>query len=588
VDEPPLLARHRGILRVRRRYNPPRARRAEVTTSAETGARHPSGWPELLGAAAPFLALGFALFPLALPFWGHDLMAHVVRIAQVHRGVTEGVFYPLYLHDVFWGFGAPLMLFNPPFPYLLAELIVLLGAGPVGALKLGLALGFAFGAAAVYALARPALGRTAAGLAAAAYAIAPYRLLDGWVRAAYPELIATALLPLMLLAARRTATARQGRGWAWVAVTLALLLLTHAPTSLVAIALATAYGLLWSPPGTRAAFLLRLSLGIALGFGLSAFYLLPAAAELGRTQFQESIGPNSYFFYGYHFIELRQLVDTRWGYGESMPGAADGMSFQIGRVHLAAMAGALAVAWRGPRAARRELAFWLIASATAVSLTNAHSAWVWRALPLLHPFQFPWRMLMVPALGASLCVGGLALIGERWPPWARGALAAAVLAALVASYARFVVPLPPPRPIEPRVTPEALQRWIGAHPVWLPRGVRPDGLPGPRLVAVAGTGDVQLVRDATHLLLARSRAATPIAVRFRIFAFPDWQAFVDGVRVPTRADRATGGILLALPAGEHEIQLQFAMTPIRRTAAVVSLVTVVLAGVAWIALSNRR
>jgi hypothetical protein len=557
-----------------------------MTTAAETGVREPSGWPELLGAAAPFVALGFALFPLAVPFWGHDLMAHVVRIAQVHRGVTEGVFYPLYLHDVFWGFGAPLMLFNPPFPYFLAELLVLLGASPVGALKLGLALGFVGGAAAVYALARPALGRTAAGFAAAAYAVVPYRLLDGWVRAAYPELIATALLPLMLLAARRTATARQGRGWAAVAVTLALLLLTHAPTSLVGIALATAYGLLWSPPGTRAAFLLRLSLGIALGFGLSAFYLLPAAAELGRTQFQENVGPSSYFFYGYHFIELRQLLDNGWGYGESVPGPADGMSFQIGRVHLAAIAGALALAWRGPRAARRELAFWLLACAAAVYLTTGHSAWLWRALPLLHPFQFPWRMLMVPALGASVCVGGLVLIGERWPPWARGALAAAVLAALVVSYARFVVPLPPPRPIEARITPEALQRWIGANPVWLPRGVRPDGLPGPRLLVVGGTGDVQLVRDATHHLVARSRAATPITVRVRIFAFPDWQAFVDRVRLPTRPDPVTGGILLDLPAGEHEVRLQFAMTPIRRTAAVVSLVTLVLAGVAWLALGN--
>src|SRR5207247_5153633 len=113
-------------------------------------------------------------------------------------------------------------------------------------------------------------------------------LRDGWVRAAYPELIATALLPLLLLAARRTATAREGRGWAGVAVTLALLLLTHAPTSLVGIAMAVLYGLWWAAPGTRIAFLLRVALGIALGFGLSAFYLLPAAAEIGRTQFQES------------------------------------------------------------------------------------------------------------------------------------------------------------------------------------------------------------------------------------------------------------------------------------------------------------
>lgn len=550
--------------------------------------RGPSRWPELLSAAAPFVALAFALLPLALPFGGHDLAAHVVRIAQWHRGLTEGVFYPLYLHDVFWGFGAPVMLFNPPLPYVVSELFVLLGAGPVAALKLGLALGFVGGSAAVYFLAREALGRPAAGLAAAAYAIVPYRLLDGWVRAAYPELIATALLPLLLLAARRMATAAGGRGWAAVAATLAMLLLTHAPTSLVGIGLATVYGLLWSPRGARGAVLLRLGLAVALGFGLSAFYLLPAAAEIGRTQLQENIGPGSYFFYGYHFVEPRQLLDTGWGYGESVPGPADGMSFQMGRVHLAAAAAALLIAWRAPRAARRELLFWLVASALGVYLTTAYSAWVWRAVPLLHPFQFPWRMLMVPALGTSLLVGALVLPGERWPVWARGTLVAAVLAALVISYAPFVVPLPPPRPMAPRLTPEALQRWIGSNPVWLPRGVRPDGLPGPRAVIVSGSGELQIVRDATHVFVARSRAAAPFTVRLRIFAFPGWQASLDGLVLPARVEAATGAILLDLPAGEHEVALRFGMTPIRRTATLVSLLTVALGGVAWIILGPPR
>jgi hypothetical protein len=553
--------------------------------AAEAGPPAPSRWPELLTTAAPFVALAVALFPLAVPFWGHDVSAHAVRIAQVHRGVTEGVAYPLYLHDVFWGFGAPVMLFNPPAPYVLAELLVLLGAGPVAALKIGLALGFVGGAVAVYWLALPPLGRAAASLAAAAYAIVPYRLLDGWVRAAYPELIATALLPLLLLAARRTATVREGRGWAGVAVTLALLLLTHAPTSLVGIALAALYGLWWAAPGTRITFLLRLGLGIALGFGLSAFYLLPAAAEIGRTQFQESIGPASYFFYGYHFVEPRQLIDSAWGYGESVPGPRDGMSFQVGIVHLAGVLVALFLAWRGPRPARRELGFWLAVSAVGVYLTTAYSAWVWRAVPLLHPFQFPWRMLMVPALGTSVCVGAVVLIGERWPAWARGTLSAAVLGGLIVSYAAFVVPLPPPRPIEPRLTPEALQRWIGANPLWLPRGVRPDGLPGPRLEVIAGTGEVLLERDATHVLLARSRAATPITERARIFAFPGWRAVLDGATpLPTRADPVTGAIVLDLPPGEHEVELRFAMTPIRRTGALVSLLALVLGGVAWVAL----
>src|SRR4029450_9583380 len=77
----------------------------------------------------------------------------------------------------------------------------------------------------------------------------------------------------------------------------------------------------------------RLLASVALGFGLSAFFWLPATLERGSTEFDRSVGPASYFFYGHHFIELRQLWETRWGFGESLPGSTDGMSFQLGRLH---------------------------------------------------------------------------------------------------------------------------------------------------------------------------------------------------------------------------------------------------------------
>ena len=62
-----------------------------------------------------------------------------------------------------------------------------------------------------------------------------------------------------------------------------------------------------------------------LGIGLSAYYLIPAAAFRGLTQ---KLNPN---YFTDHFVTLRQLIYSPWGYAFSMKGVEnDGMSFQVG------------------------------------------------------------------------------------------------------------------------------------------------------------------------------------------------------------------------------------------------------------------
>jgi 6-pyruvoyl-tetrahydropterin synthase related domain len=540
-----------------------------------TAAASPLRWPQLAAGAALILFLALAVAPLSAPFTGHDVNAHLARIAQWHRGVLEGVLYPRFVHDVHWGFGGPVMLFQPPLPYFLTEMPMLLGASPMLALQLGIALGLVGGAIAVYALVRPEWP-AAASVAAAAYAIAPYRLLDAWVRAAYPELIATALVPLLLLAARKAAEEDKGRGWIQVALLAALLLLTHAPTSLFAIPMAVVYGAFRAVPARRPSATMKLLFGTALGFGLSAFFWVPATLERAATEFDRSVGPSSYFFYGHHFIDLRQLLESRWGFGESRPGAVDGMSFQLGRVHWLGVLGALGVAWRRP-ALRREICFWLTAALVAVYLTTASSQWIWRLLPLLHPVQFPWRFLLVPTLASSLFVGALVQSARTGPPWAEGVMVAVLLTATAVCYAPYAVARRAPPGLDAKFSPEGLQAWTGAHWVWLPKGAHPSEAPSPRVQAAAGAAAIQVVEDRTHRLSAQIHADAAVEVWARILWFPGWRAYVDGAEVPIATDPATGAIMVHMPPGDHDLRLRFGTTPARTAGMAISL-TAVLVG----------
>ncbi|NBT18547.1 MAG: hypothetical protein EBT00_07165 [Proteobacteria bacterium] len=132
--------------------------------------------------------------------------------------------------------------------------------------------------------------RIGAVVAATAFVLAPYPFFTNlYDRAQVPEALALGILPWALLATWR---AWHGDG-AWVGafgVAVAALVLTHNITSLLAAPLiAGVIGVAWS--GGRVHWkdaLRRISIGITIGTGLSAFFWVPvileaSAVHLGRS-----------------------------------------------------------------------------------------------------------------------------------------------------------------------------------------------------------------------------------------------------------------------------------------------------------------
>ena len=87
-----------------------------------------------------------------------------------------------------------------------------------------------------------------------------------------------------------------------------------------------------------------------------------------------------YLSYRNHFVYPGQFVISPWGYGLSLPGAADGMSFALGPVHLIAVAAAVILLWRmrGKRSRSRSwLGFFLALLAAAVFFASTLSQPLW-------------------------------------------------------------------------------------------------------------------------------------------------------------------------------------------------------------------
>jgi hypothetical protein len=75
-----------------------------------------------------------------------------------------------------------------------------------------------------------------------------------------------------------------------------------------------------------------LAASLLLGLGLAAFFWVPALVERQFVSLERL--REGYLHYGNHFVFFWQFLDSAWGYGFSVVGSGDGMSFSLGWVYL--------------------------------------------------------------------------------------------------------------------------------------------------------------------------------------------------------------------------------------------------------------
>src|ERR1017187_4634006 len=185
--------------------------------------------------------LATACFLAITPFFwwgipsGHDFEFHMFSWMEVLGQWKQGIVYPRWAALAHWGYGDARFLFYPPASWTLgaalgATLPWTMAPGAYCWIALTLA------GASMYRLAREWLPVAYALFAALFYALNPYHLLIVYWRSAYAELLAAALLPLLLLCLLRIflresePTHRPTLG---LSVTLAAAWLTNVPAAVM-------------------------------------------------------------------------------------------------------------------------------------------------------------------------------------------------------------------------------------------------------------------------------------------------------------------------------------------------------------------
>ena len=527
-----------------------------------------------LAVLTPFFRLGTAS--------GHDVAFHMAAWLDAAGQWKQGTIFPRWTEGANFGFGEPRFIFYPPLSWLFGAFLgTILPWSSVAAIFIGCVQTFA-GLSAYALFRRIADSRSAALLAAACFTANPYSLLIIYMRSDFAELLAIAIFPLLMLATLRLIGLLSGEGAGQhskiilFAIPFCAVWLCNAPAGVIATYGAAFMFLMAAFRQRSIAVLTDGACGMGLGFGLAAFYLIPAVYEQRWVQISAALygglTPADNFLYA-KTSDVEHDAFNRIA------------SHMASLLILWAVCAAIA-AWRGgshrTSGTLKSGVFvaMLALSAVAIVLMLPISIIFWRYLPELRFVQFPWRWMSIVALGAIMFTVWSARGRMRWVWMLFAALAIFGSAHYLVKHAWWDTEDMP-------TLQAAIQDGAGFEgtdeydPAGDDHGDLQQKLPRAFLVSDAGKpeagSNAKIVIEqwtAEHRSV-RVITAKPDRVELRLLNYPAWRVTVNGSAVSVRHPEGTGQMIVPVSAGESELRVDFTRTSDRVLAGWISIVSAV-------------
>jgi len=525
------------------------------------------------------LAIAAAAFAVEIPFFfegtpsGHDVEFHLYSWLEVMSQWRHGILYPRWATLAHFGYGEPRFVFYPPASWTLGAVIGSLFPWTITS-PIYIWIVLVLSGASMFLLARRWFGRSDAIFAAALYAVNPYHLVIVYWRSAFAELLASCLLPLLVLLVLKAAD-----GDRRVVLPLGFLLaaswLTNAPAAVMihySLALLVLY-FFWK---RRSAQILVITAGaVALGAALSAFYLFPATYEQHWIDISNAVSAGSRPADNFLFIHTTDPDHD--AFNRIISWAA------VLEVILIAASFGTAKLWRE---SRRELWIALFVWAGAcVVLMFPFSLFLWNILPKLQFMQFPWRwMLCLSMIFTLLVTAGL----EKW--WMRAVVCLLSFGLIAVGWHRIQAPwwdtLADLREMVDNMYIDAGYEGtdeytpVGADPSAIDKDARKVTVDGP------ARADIHVLRwdPEAKTFTAQMSAADQLALR--LFSYPAWKTEVNGREVQTSSRQSTGQMLVPVPAGMNRVEIRLVRTWDRTVGDWISFLTVV-GTLGWIFFRKR-
>lgn len=535
----------------------------------------------LLPILAVLLLSYFAIKPLFVSgfFPIHD-NTQIARVFEMKKALQDGEFPVRWVADLGYGYGYPIFNFYAPLAYYVGGFFNITGFDSLIATKIMMGFGMILAGIFMYLLAKEFWGKSGGVVAGLLYVYAPYHALDLYVRGDIAELWAYAFIPLVFYGMWKAYSERQWRYVFIGSIGYAGIILSHNLTAMMASPFVLFAALLFYIYARQEEKMDRPYYPVIIvfiGLLLAGFYWLPVFAEMRYTNVLSQIGGGA--DYRDHFVCLSQLWNSPWGFGGSIPGCVDGLSFKIGKLHIIlALLSLIALwlFWKTEKAKFGVVLFFTVAILFSLFLTLQSSQFIWDSFPQMAFFQYPWRFILIASFFISFLGGSTVWLAKRFiaRPVFSYILIGILLLAIIYINSDVFVPQTYLHINASDYTNSKTLQWTTSRisdEYMPPQFVKPrnaNEVPQGKIALQDGI-TVQSLNAQTQKIQAVIAAKEKSEILIYQAYFPGWHVFIDGTQ--SYFAYFGRGILVTIPQGAHTVVLAFQQTPIEIAANILSL-----------------
>lgn len=508
---------------------------------------------------------------------------HLADIYEMSRAISSGQVPPRLGPDFTFGYSYPLFNFYYLLPFYIGAFFYFLFGSLTAGFESVLVLCIIFSVFGMYLFLREFFNKFSSFVGSVVFLYTPYRAVQIYVRGAIGEALALSLFPFVLWGLIRLIKApKSNKPITLLTIITTLFIISH--NYLWVLSLPFIFLLIIFLKKTQKEYPVKQIILVAfLSLGLSAYWLLPALLE---NKLVSSITP---FPLIDHFPFLKQLIIPSWGYGASVWGPGDGMSFQIGLVNITIVILALLYSLyllflklKNKQNIRKVinpvlkektnmLAIWAMCSFfICIFFMNIRSYPLWRLVPFHDFIQFPWRLLIFTTFFSSVIA---AFVIKSLPDiYSKFAGFLFIVSSIVLTYSYFS-----PSQIVHKKDEIYLTRFFETItysedylllPSWV--GERPEHAPLTKISVKNG-----YVNDIleTSPISWSAEVVTPIptTVIFQTYYFPGWVATIDGKKANITPGKPYGQIEINVSSGKHTVAYYWRETKLRKIADYISV-----------------
>lgn len=533
---------------------------------------------------------------------------HIARLYLLDQGIKQGNLYPRWVDTLGFGYGYPLFNFYPPAIYYISEFFHSLGFSYIWSIKLLLILGFILGAWGIYLLQKKLTNKATAFLSSILFTYFTYKAVLVYVRGAFAEFFAISLFPFLVLSLYNLSRSTNFKKSLIFASCLAAVTLAHFIALASLFYLGIFFFFFLAATDEKKSFTLYTLVGLIIGLSLSSFYWLPSLVERSFT-LVNNISITELFNYKLHYIYPQQFWYSAWGYGGSVAGPYDGMTFQLGKIYIFLILTSLVLSifyFAKIKKLDTHLKFFILfifLFAASLFMTTQYSSIIWDGASFLHYLQFPWRFLSFVAFFISITASySIFFLNNLLPKTYKTILTGKKIAIFLVATSGILTIFIYSKYFHPQtyVSTTDRQRTSYQEIAWnvsrtsidfIPKGVKTkksylnntiididqSKLPRYPFEILAGSANVQIIQNKFRVKKFKLDAGTNSTFRLNTYNFPGWQAYLNGGKILINDNNDYKLITVKVPKGKSELVFKFENTFVRNLANFISITGVGLA-----------